>query len=149
MAKGASGNKSRNVFSIANKYQARIILLTFFPSTLMFLLFICIIFIANPDISKAALHTSFLDMERLILRFPWSILFLMGLILLLSMVKAYVISLHMVGAYGRITYELDEIIAGRSQKIIKSRPEDGPMRDLLKRINVLVPYYVADKNKKY
>jgi hypothetical protein len=148
MVKGASANKSRNIFLTANKYQARIVLLTFFPSALMFLLFICIVFIANPGISDAALHTSFLDMEKLIFRFPWLIVFVMCLILSVSMIGTYFISLHMVGAFGRITHELDEIIAGRSQKIVNSRPGDNLVKDLLKRINVLVSYYVENKNKK-
>ena len=148
MLKAASGNKSRDIFSIANKYQATIILLTFLPSILMFLLFLCIVFIANPGIADALFHTSFVAMERLIFRFPWLIGFLMCVVLSLSMIGAYVISRDMVGAFGRITYELDEIIAGRSQKNISSRPGDVLIKDLLKRINVLASYYVENKNKK-
>ena len=148
MGKGASTKKSRKIFSTANKYQGRIIFLTFFPSILMFLLFICIVFIANPGISDALLRTSFLDMERLIYQIPWLIVFVMSLILLLSMVGAYVISLNMVGAFGRIICELDKIIAGRSQKTITSRSDDTLTKDLLKRINVLVEYYVENKNEK-
>jgi len=148
MLKAASGSKSRDIFLIANKYQATIILLTFLPSILMFLLFLCIVFVANPGIADALFHTSFVGMERLIFRFPWLIGFLMGVVLSLSMIGAYVISHNMVGAFGRITYELDEIIAGRSQKNINSRPGDFLIKDLLKRINVLVSYYVENKNKK-
>jgi hypothetical protein len=148
MAKGASSRKLRNIFLTTNKYQDRIILLTFLPSTLMFLLFIGIVFIVNPDISDAVLHTSFLGMEKFILRFPWLIVFLMCLILWLSMIGAYVTSLNMVGAFRRIIYELDEIIAGRSQKDINSRPDDDLSKELLKRINVLIEHYVGNKNKK-
>ena len=64
------------------------------------------------------------------------------------MIGAYVISLHMVGAFGRIIYELDEIIAGRSQKIITTRSKDELAKDLSKRINVLLEHYVANKNVK-
>ena len=66
MAKGASGVKSRNVFTIANKYQASIIFLTFMPSILMFLLFVCIIFISNPGLSDAVFHATFLGLEKII-----------------------------------------------------------------------------------
>jgi hypothetical protein len=148
MAQGASGNKSRNIFSIANKYQATIILLTFFPSTFLFLLFICIIFIINPGIADATFHTSFVCMEKFIIRFPWLIAFSMCSVLFLSLIGSYVISHNMVGAFGRVAHELDEIIAGRSQKNINSRPEDGLMKDLLKRVNVLVDFYVEHRNKK-
>ena len=148
MTNVSSGKKSRSIFSIANKYQSTIILLTFFPSTFIFLLFICLIFIINPGISDAAFHTSFACMERFITRFPWVIALLMGLVLFLSLIGAYVVSHNIVGAFGRVNRELDEIIAGRSQKLISSRPEDGLMKELLKRVNVLVSYYVENKNKK-
>jgi hypothetical protein len=115
---------------------------------LLFLLFICIVFVANPAFSDAAFHTSFAGMEKFICQFPWVIAVLMAIILLPSMIGAYVVSLNMVGAFGRIICELDEIIAGRSQKSINSRPEDGLMNDLLKRINVLIPYFVENKDKK-
>jgi hypothetical protein len=148
MTKVVSGKKARSIFSIANKYQATIILLTFFPSTVIFLLFICLIFIINPGISDAAFHTSFVYMEKFISRFPWVIALLMGLVLFLSLIGAYVVSRNIVGAFGRVNRELDEIIAGRSQQFINSRPEDGLMKDLLKRVNVLVSYYVENKNKR-
>jgi hypothetical protein len=115
---------------------------------LLFLFFLCIVFVANPAFSDAAFHMSFENMEKFIYQFPWVIAVLMALILLPSMIGAYVVSLNMVGAFGRIISELDEIIAGRSQKTINSRPEDSLMNDLLKRINVLIPYFVENKDKK-
>lgn len=143
MPKGPLSKKSRNIFTIANKYQGRIIFLTFLPSILMFLLFIGIVLIANPSISEALLHTSFKNMEKLIHHTPWLIFFAMSLILLVSMVAAFVISLNMVGSFGRILGELDKIIQDRSQKSITSREEDDLAKELLKRINVLIEHYVG------
>lgn len=142
MSKDNIKNKSRLVFKTANKFQEKIILLAFFPSALIFLSFICIVFVSNPAISKAVLHVSFYDKEKLVSRLSGLIVFLMCSLFVLSLIGAFVISHNMVGAFGRIIRELDEIIAGRSQKTINSRPDDTLSKDLLKRINVLIESYV-------
>jgi hypothetical protein len=145
MANDASPKRLRNIVLTTNKFQDRIIFLTFLPSILMFFFFICIIFITNPVISEAVLHVSFLNLQQLIHRFPLLVVFSMCLILFLSMIAAYLISLNMVGAFDRITVELDDIISGRSRKKIDARPEEDLTQDLLKRINVLVENYVEKK----
>lgn len=73
--------------------------------------------------------------------------FFMCLIFVLTLIGAYIVSHNMIGAYGRILRELDEIIAGRSTKTISSRPNDTLTKELLKRINVLIKSYVAHQHK--
>jgi len=145
-----STKRTRGIFLTVNKYQTKIILLIFIPSLLIFLSFISIVFIGNPIISMAIFHTSFSGMERLINQFSGLMIFLMCLVLWVSLMLAFVVSNNMVGAFGRINRELEEIIARRSQKSIACRSHDDLARDLLKNINVLVKYYVEhkDENKK-
>lgn len=143
----ASSSKKRNVFLTANKYQDKVILLSFFPSVFIFLAFILIVVIGNPIITKAMYHNTYPDMVKLVMSFTGAIVFFLCLVILLSVVLSFVISHHLVGPFGRIIKELDDIIEGKSQKmLITSRPGDDLAADLLKRINVLVEFYV--KNKK-
>lgn len=144
---GTNHSKKRNVFITANKYQDKIILLSFLPSALIFLAFMGIVFIGNPIITKAVYHSSYPEMIKLVLTFTGAIVFFICLIVLLAMMLSFVVSHHLVGPFGRIIKELDDIIDGKSQRIsIINRPGDSLAADLLKRVNVLVEFYV--KNKK-
>jgi len=66
----------------------------------------------------------------------------MTLFFLMSLIGAYIISHKMVGAFGRIIRELDEIIDGRSQRMITCRSGDTLTKALLERVNVLIKSYV-------
>jgi hypothetical protein len=114
---------------------------------LMFVSFICIVFIGNPIIFQSIFHIPLLSMQRSANQVSEMIVFLMCLFFILSLIWAFIISHNMVGAFGRITRELDEIIAGRSQRVISSRPNDTLTKDLLKRINVLAEYYIKHEKK--
>lgn len=142
-----SSKRTRNIFQTSNKYQEKIIFLTVLPSILTFLSFACVIFIADPFISKAIFSNSLMFIENLVHRYCLLIVVLMCVFLILSLMGAYVVSNHMIGAFGRIVSELDEIIAGRSQKTITGRPEDDLTNDLLKRVNVLIKFYVKNRNE--
>jgi len=135
----------RNVFKTANKYQKHIIYLVFFPSIFTFLAFFCIIFIGNPYMSHAILHATTANMGHLLSEFSSLLILVICLFLFLSLVMAFVISNALVGAFGRIIRELDEIIAGKSKKTVYSRPNDTLSADLLKRVNVLAKFYIENK----
>lgn len=138
---------SRNVFSTANTYQNKIILLCFLPSVVTFLAFSTIVFIGNPIITKAVYHQSIDSVLNLVYGFTGAIVFVLCLLVLLSVMSAFVISHHIVGPFGRIMKELDDIIDGKSQRKITSRPGDDLARDLLQRVNVLVDSYVKQKSQ--
>lgn len=141
-------SKKRNVFLTANKYQDKIILLSFFPSAFIFLAFIAIVFIGNPIITKAVFHTSIASVTNLVYIFTGAIIFLLCLIILLAIMLSFVISHHLVGPFGRIIKEMDDVIEGKSQRmLITSRPGDELAADLLKRINILVEFYVKHKSQ--
>lgn len=148
MSQGKTKKSQRSIFKTANKYQDKIILLTFLPSALIFLIFIGIIFLGNPIVCQSVFHTTFPDLEKLVKQLSEWIVVFMCSIFLYSVIIAFVISNEMVGAFGRINRELDDIIAGRSSKTITCRPKDDLIKDLLKRVNVLVEYYAAHKHGK-
>jgi len=145
MVTDSSIKKQKDIFKTANKYQTTMVLLTFFPTVLIFMSFISVVFIGNPVISNKILHTSFPNLEILVNKYSAWLIFLMCMFYLLSLVVAFVISNNMVGGIGRIISELDEIIAGRSKRTISGRPRDNMTQDLLKRVNVLVKFYVENK----
>lgn len=138
--------KSRNVFLTANKHQDKIVLMCFIPSLLIFLAFIALVFIGNPMVTKAIFHSSIPSMTNLIYMFTAAIVFILCLILVLSIMLSFVISHHIVGPFGRIIKELDDIVEGKSKRLITSRPGDDLAEDLLKRVNVLVKFYMEHKS---
>lgn len=142
--------KKRVVYVTANKYQKEIILLAFIPAVLVFLSFIAIVFIGNvllgnPVILERLFHSSHSEITPN--QFSEMIVFLMCSFFILSLFVAFIISNNMVGAFGRIIRELDDVLAGRSQKTISSRTKDTLSKDLLKRINKLIEYYVEHQKK--
>ena len=149
MSENNSTKKQRNVFITANKYQQDMILLTFLPSALIFLGFVGIVFIGNPALTMAVFHTSFFNSPNSINQFSELIVILMCSFLLLSIYAAFIISHNMIGAFGRVIKELDAIIAGHSQRAISSRPNDTLTKDLLKRVNFLVEYYLQHEKRNF
>ena len=147
MGTGKLSERSRNVFKTSNKYQEQMIFIVFLPSVVTFLTFILIILIGNPIMSHAILHASSVSAGNMLNQFSSLLVILICFFLFLSIIAAFVVSNSMVGAFGRIIHELDEIIAGNSQKTITSRPQDTLSADLLKRINVLVKFYVENKKE--
>ena len=140
--------KSRNIFKSSNKYQDQIIFLVYFPTVFTFLAFILIVFIGNPFMAHAMLHATSSHIGNLLSQFSSLIVLVICLFFFLSLVAAFIISNSLVGAFERIIRELDEIIAGGPRKFIVSRPKDTLSADLLKRINVLVKFYVENKATK-
>ena len=140
-------NKKRNVFLTANKYQDKIVLLSFLPSAFIFLAFMGIVFVGNPIVAKAIYHSSYPQMIKMVLVFTGALVFCICLIVLLSMMMSFVISHHIVGPFGRIIKELDDVLAGKASKLITSRPGDDLAAEILKRINILVEFYVKNKTQ--
>ena len=147
MSKEKPSIKSRNIFLTANKYQDKIILLSFFPSMFIFLAFSSIVFIGNPILTKAIFHTSINSVTTIVYLFTGAIVLLLCAIIISTVMFSFIISHHLVGPFGRIIKELDDIIDGKSKRlIITSRPGDDLAADLLKRVNILVEFYVKHKS---
>jgi type II secretory pathway component PulF len=146
MKKDNVSSKKRNIFLTQNKYQEQIIQLTFYPAVLTFFIFIITISVTHPFVKKVIFHNSFDGMNRLLSLYSWMMVFAVGVALFLSIIFSFIVSHYLVGAFQRIIKELDDVIAGRSQKTITCRPGDHLAKELLKRVNVLIDFYV--KNKK-
>ena len=129
--KEKEAKKKRNIFRAANKYHEQIMILTFFPAIVVFLLFSIVVIYSG---------AVFLSNNS-----KW-IVDVIGLVLIACLMVVFFISRNIVGAFGRIMFELDEIIAGRTKKIITTRPKDQLSKDILKRVNYLVKHYVVKSN---
>ena len=83
-------------------------------------------------------HTDeFFSHSWLVTFFPWVILALAGLQLLIIFLTVYITN-KIVGPYGRVIRELDEIIAGTRSTPIGLRPGDEMFQEIVKRINTLM-----------
>jgi len=135
--------KSRKLFNIANKYQQNIILVSLITSALIFSAFIGVVIISDPYIFKQATVAQIALLRTYVV---WGLIFAMAAMLMAALMVAFIISHHLVGAFGRIIRELDEVIEGKRVKTITARPYDELANNILKRVNVLVRYYVENNH---
>lgn len=125
--------QQRRIFSIDNKYQARIVLLAFFP-TLTICLFLVVLVILV-QLNLASQSQALLGV----------VVFIFSSLFVLALIRAFVLSHNLVGPFPRIIRELDEVIAGRSNKVISARPDDDLAKELLARVNILIQNYLENK----
>ena len=135
-------------YSKLSDYEKKIILLAFLPATLVFLTFIGIIFIATPTFSLAVFHTSFLSWKEPVEKLSGIIVAALCLVFWGCLIGVVVVTRKMVNSFDHITNDLNEIIAGHSEEIIKTPPNDALTKELLKSVNVLVVRYLEQEKKK-
>jgi len=135
--------KSRNDFRTANKYQEKLILFSFMSSASLFLSFIVIVFAGNPIIMKYAPSSQVTNFVSL---FSGAIIIALCTVFILSLVISFKMTNNLLGPVSRIINELDKVIDGSRKKTITARPADELANELLKRINVLVEFYVEKNN---
>ena len=138
--------RKRNIFKTVNKYQRDIIFLIFIPLVLMFWILFISTVIDNPILFRTIFHVSLKEWYRWASFFSTGLIYGLGAVLVLSLIVSFYIAHYLLGAFNRIIQELDEVIDGRSTRMISGRPGDRLAGELLKRVNVLVDFYV--KNKK-
>ena len=136
----------RNIFSVNSKYQWQILALSIVPVVLGYLLLAG--FIHN-YVDKISDHLARgIPFDDILIQVPRQViridLVLIGLGIIFSILVLAVLQ-DVIGPIDRINRELDDIIAGRSKKKIVVRPKDRMAQDLLKRVNVLIESYVAQK----
>lgn len=68
------------------------------------------------------------------------VLFVIWVFFLIVTIWAFMVSSNLVGAFDRITRELDAVVAGRRKKVLKVRQEDHPANELIDRINKLIQH---------
>jgi hypothetical protein len=143
-------NKKRKGFlTTYNKYQEKIVLLSFIPSfCILFVFTVSLFFIRSEIVNNVRngvhLNYAFVLMHWIHHSYNYIIWGVCG-IFILSAIWAFKIAHELLGAFNRIIKELDEVIEGRRTKSISARPEDGLAQELLKRINVLAQHYIDHK----
>ncbi len=128
----------RSMFMHTNKYQRRIIALTFIPSLILCILLTLFIFYFHRELINMILYSSTPPSIQFIRK--WGIITLITLwaFFISVIIWAFRVSNNLVGAFERILRELDEMIAGREYKRLRARSDDDLANELLKRINALL-----------
>ncbi len=132
----------RKFFSVNSIYQWQLLALTIIPVVLGYFLlsgfvnfFMSQVFMyASQGIPYEGLITRIAQMTIKLGFILIAYCFIFGLL-------ALALSQNLIGPFDRINRELDDIIAGRSKKIIVVRPRDKLAQTLLKRVNVLIESY--------
>jgi hypothetical protein len=140
-----TSNKMRKPFVAEDKYQRQIVLLSFFPPLLFCIFFSVFVFVMDSEMGKVILSNSPAVIARQVNQWTHLIVSCLFVIYILSLAWSFVVSRNIVGAFGRIIRELDDVIDGKSKKTIGARTEDKLANELLKRINVLIKHYVETK----
>ena len=125
----------RNIFLHLNKFQRKILL----PVLISSLAACNVIVLSLALFYFPADHTLIPGLTVNDLKFflPW-LLLTVSLIIVFLIFWTYYISNRMVGPYGRVLKDLDDVVAGKSKKEIKARKGDEMFEELLKRVNTLI-----------
>lgn len=131
--------RDRNKFLHTNKYQRQIIKLAVLPT----LAFCIVITVFCGRFRLEAVDMMLYGTRSLSLHVidQWLIFIVIGLwmFFLFMLHQAFQISTELVGAFGRINYELDKIIYGESRQHIKVRSDkDELAKEILLRVNILI-----------
>jgi len=137
--------RSRKIFTTSNKYQTQIILLTFFPPLVICLFFAGFMSIMYKELTAVLLYNSPADLARQVSQWSVLIVGVLCALFIFALMWAFIVSRSLVGAFGRIIREMDEVIDGRSKKLLGARNDDHLANELLKRINVLAKHYIEGK----
>ena len=141
--------KNRRILPPTNKYQDKIMIVTFIPAaTILLILVISLLLVRREFIQDINLgHQVSYISELMLWNFRWHNYVIFGIcaIFVSSVITAFVISKNMVESFPRIISELDNVIELRSKKLITARPTDELSNELLKRINVLIKFYIENK----
>jgi len=141
--------KQRRFLTPINTYQEEIIFVVFIPAAVIFLALVFSIFLVRREIIQHSSLGNPIDISSayMQLAFRWHNYIIWGLcgIFIFSVVSAFILSKNLVEVFPRIISELDDIIALRSKKLITVRPSDKLATELLKRVNVLIKFYIENK----
>ncbi len=129
--------KKRITFN-SNKYQNRIIYVTFIPSLIIALVITICIILYQLSLLNAVLYSDERPSIEFIKNRGYFIIFFSWTFFMSLLIWAFRVSESLVGPFVRIIRELDEILEGKVQRNIIARPKDKLANELLKRINVFL-----------
>ena len=131
-------DQKRMPFRKVNKYQRQIIVLAFFPAIIVYAFVAILIVLMHRDMVNVIVYGSAASSAQFIYQWTTVILSLLCGILVLILVWAFLVSRNLVGAFGRITRELDQMLEKGERWKLKSRKNDHLVNDILRRVNALI-----------
>lgn len=140
-----ASNKRKRAFP-TNKYQKRVLLLAFIPIVIVYVALIAFATLFKHELMNVMLMDSPAMGIQFLMRWHIIVIFALAVVFIIILIWAYKMSANLVGAFERIIRELDEVIAGRSQRKIKARARDELANELLHRVNQLIEGYTP-KNR--
>jgi type VI protein secretion system component VasK len=117
-----------------NSYQRRMIKVPFISVFILNALGSFLIIFFHPHLMKILLP--FPQTADYANEIAIGVLFIIWVFFLLVTIWSFMVSSNLVGAFERITRELDAVIDGRRKKVLKVREEDHPANELIERINM-------------
>ena len=131
----------RKLIGNTNKYQHQIVLATFIlPLTYCLVIYFLILLMEN-DLTRVLTSNAATPNAALIYRWMGVLTLCLIALLFALLAWSYVLSKRIVGPFGRIIRELDEVLEGKRKTPIKARPKDILANELLERVNVLIAHY--------
>lgn len=135
-----SPNKRKHAFP-TNKYQKRVLMLAFVPIVIVYVAVVAFITFFKQELMNVMLQDSPAAGLQFLIKWHIGAIFVLAVIFIIILIWAYRVSANLVGAFERVLTELDEVIAGRTQRKIKARAKDDLANALLHRINHLIEGY--------
>jgi hypothetical protein len=145
MEKNNQKSFPRKTFLTVNKYQEKIVMMALAPTAVLFTTLLALLIFGNPAIMERFFHIPIDELMILISKISFAIVWVLFLVTIIFVALVFKVSHNLLGAFGRIIRELDDVIEGRSKKEIYARPGEELSGDILKRVNVLIKAYVEKR----
>ena len=132
-----SGKRQR--FLGLNRWQRQSIRLSVAPALVLFLFMFVLIEIFQTELRDVIITSS--DEATIVALTRWGVWLFLALAacFLAVATSTYVASRNVLGPFGRLLRELDEMLDGRRErKLLRVRPKDDLANELLKRVNKLI-----------
>ena len=141
MDKNNQKSSPRKTYLTVNKYQEKIVLMAIAPTAILFSTLLALLIFGNPAIMQRFFNLPLDELMIIISKISFVIVWILFIVTIVFVAMVFKVSHNLLGAFGRIIRELDDVIDGKSKNVIYARPGEELSGDLLKRVNVLIKSY--------
>ena len=132
-------DRKRKIFPQISQYQLRIVFVVFFLTLTMHMCLFTALSFMHIDLFQLLVQDKDAYVVGLAID-QWSvnILVMSGIFMAICLIGTYLISRNLVGSFGRIIREMDEVLAGERAAPITARKYDWLAQEVLKRVNAFI-----------
>lgn len=133
-----SNNKKRKIFPVISRHQIRMVFLVFLLTIIMHMCLFTALSLMQLDLFEIIMESNPDAIGSVVDRWSVNILIMSGIFMVVCLICTYLISRNLVGSFGRIIREMDEVLSGEKTSPIVARKYDWLAKEVLERVNAMI-----------